>query len=62
MICYFKEEFEVGGTYMAPKEATIKMVKHDNIKTNIGALKLSEGKNKYYELTIKIDVPENALN
>ena len=47
---------------MAPKEATIKMVKHDNIKRNIRALKLSEGKNKYYELTIKIDVPENALN
>jgi len=48
---------------MAPKEVTIKMVKHDNnIKRNTGALKLSEGKNKYYELTIKIDVPENALN
>ena len=62
MICYFKEEFEVGGNHMAPKEATINVIKHDNIKTNIGALKLSEGKNKYYELTIKIDVPENALN
>lgn len=52
----------MGGNYIAPKEATIKMVKHDNIKRNIGALKLSEGKNKYYKLTIKIDVPENALN